>query len=305
MYVPDSTRKSGLRRQAYPSLDTMLAAWRTTWGDAKRRQGRTVGDLLDGALAECAERKNRGDLAAATLADYTRCHGSLRPVWADVLVEDVDVPMLYRWRDLRGQAGRVRANRERSFLFEALQLGVRQGNPKDNPVRYLERFTEKPRDRYVTDDEFMAVFNVAPAVVQAAMLLAAVTGMRQADILRVRRSDFGDNGLTVRTSKTGKTMVYGWTEGMRRAVLVAVGAREFIPLNLIATEKGNAYTGDGFRTLWHRAMIASGLENRFTFHDLRAKAGSESRDWKLLGHLDQRTFERVYNRLPRQVTPAR
>lgn len=44
MHVPDETRKSGLRRQAYPTLDAMLAAWRTTWGDAKRRQGRYVGD---------------------------------------------------------------------------------------------------------------------------------------------------------------------------------------------------------------------------------------------------------------------
>src|SRR5690606_19417135 len=104
-------------------------------------------------------------------------------------------------------------------------------------------------------------------------------------------------------------LVFAWTEGLRRAVLAAVGARAFIPLTLLATERGRPYTGDGFRTLWHRAMGAAleagDLRERFTFNDLRAKAGSESRDWKLLGHMDVRTFERVYNRLPRQVTPSR
>jgi integrase len=213
--------------------------------------------------------------------------------------------MLYRWRDARGQSARVRTNRERSFLFEAFQGGVRRGVLRDNPVRYLERFTEKPREKYVSDAEFMAVFEVAPPVVRAAMILAAVTGLRQGDILRLKRSDFSDKGLTVRTRKTGKSLVFGWTEGLRRAVLAAADSRDFIPIAFIATETGRHYTSDGFRSLWHRAYTKANPAERFTFNDLRAKAASDSRDWRLLGHLDQRTFERVYNRLPRQVMPSR
>jgi integrase len=305
MYVPDESRKSGLRRQPYGSLDALLAAWRSTWGESKRRGERVVGDLLDACLAEFSERVKKGSLSPVTMTDYTRCHASLRPIWSDVLIEDVDVPMLYRWRDARGAVAQVRTNRERTFLFESFQLAVRRGTIKSNPVQYLERFTEKARTKYVTDAEFMAVFAVAPPVVRAAMLMAAVTGLRQGDILRIRRSDFSDAGLTVHTRKTGKTLVFGWTEGLRRAVLAAVESREFIPLMLIATETGRAYTGDGFRSLWHRAYTKAGIADAFTFNDLRAKAGSDSRDWRLLGHLDQRTFERVYNRLPRHVTPSR
>ena len=138
---------------------------------------------------------------------------------------------------------------------------------------------------------------------------SAVTGLRQGDILRLRRADFTEAGLSVRTGKTGKTLEFGWSEGLRRAVLVAVGARDFIPLMLLSTQTGEPYTSDGFRTLWHKAMKAARATRpampRWTFHDLRAKAGSESRDWRLLGHMDQRTFERVYNRLPRRVSPTR
>lgn len=298
-----------LRRQSYPDLDALLAAWRTTWGDSARKGAATVGDLLDAFLAALPARVKRSDLAAGTMADYARCVASLRPVWAQVRIEDVDVPMLYRWRDARGEDARVRANRERTVLFEAFKPAVRTGVIKDNPVRFLEPFKEKPRDRYVTDAEFMAVFNVAPPVVQAAMLLAAVTGLRQGDILRIRRADFDADGLTVRTGKTGKALTFAWSEGLRRAVLAAVGARDFVPLILLATERGSAYTPDGFRSLWHKAYAKALTANpdmpRWTFHDLRAKAGSESRDWRILGHSDRRTFDRIYNRLPRKFAPTR
>ena len=319
MMHPDGRRPDGslkLRRQTYADLATLLAAWRTTWGEAAREGMQSMGHLLDAYLADLVTREKASEIAAGTVKDYTRCIMSLRPVWEKVRIVDVDIPSLYRWQRARGEDARVRANRERTVLFEAFKVAMKEGIVKENPVQHLEPFREKPRDRYVTDAEFMAVFNVAPPIVQAAMLLAAVTGLRQGDILRLRRADFGEHGLTVRTRKTGQPLVFAWSEVLRRAVLAAVGAREFIPMILLSTQDGKAYTSDGFRTLWQRAIVEA-LDNsrpapdapprlqRYTFNDLRAKAGSESRDWRLLGHMDQRTFERVYNRLPRQVTPTR
>lgn len=294
-----------LRRQTFDSLDSLLAAWRDTWGESAREGATTMGHLLDAFMAETESRKASGDITDTTANDYRRCAMSLRPVWEKVRIEDVDVPALYRWRDARGEQSRTRANRERTVLQESFKLAIRRGLVRENPAALLQPFKEKPRTRYVTDAEFMAVFNVAPAIVQAAMLLAAVTGLRQGDILRLKRADFGEDGLTVRTRKTGQPLHFGWSEGLRRAVLAAVGARDFIPLVLLATADGKPYSGDGFRTAWHRAMVKAKLPETFTFHDLRAKAGSESRDWRLLGHMDQRTFERVYNRLPRKVAPTR
>jgi integrase len=302
MLRPESGK---LRRVTFDSLDTLLPAWRDTWGEAAKEGASNMGHLLDAFLVEVGTRKKSGDISETTAADYTRCVMSLRPVWGQVRFEDVDVPALYRWRDARGEMSRTRANRERTVLQEAFKLAIRRGLTKDNPAALLQPFKEKPRTRYVTDAEFMAVYNVAPPIVQAAMLLAAVTGLRQGDILRLRRADFTEAGLAVKTRKTDKVLQFGWSEGLRRAVLVAVGARDFIPLILLSTASGKPYSSDGFRTAWHRAMVKAKLPETFTFHDLRAKAGSESRDWRLLGHMDQRTFERVYNRLPRQVSPTR
>jgi integrase len=48
------------------------------------------------------------------------------------------------------------------------------------------------------------------------------------------------------------------------------------------------------------------MAERFTFHDLRAKAGSEAENpTELLGHDDPRTTNRIYRRRPRVVTPVR
>jgi hypothetical protein len=50
----------------------------------------------------------------------------------------------------------------------------------------------------------------------------------------------------------------------------------------IANERGQQYTGEGFKCNW-RTLMNKALENgeineRFTFHDLRAKAGSGAED---------------------------
>lgn len=301
--------KAKHRRVTYSDLEGLLAAWRITYGEAAETGGDTVGDWLDALLVDVQDRVKAADLSKGTGDDYARRIVNLRKIWADVRMDDVDVPMLYRWRDARGEDGKVQCNRERTCLFEAFKLAVKRGRLPDNTVRFLEPFREKPRDRYVTDDDFNAVYRHASPIVRAGMLLAAVTGLRQGDLLRIRRSDFGPEGLTIRTNKTGAGLVIAWSEGLRRAVVEAVGTRDFIPMVLLATEKGKAYTGDGFRTLWHRAVVEALKANpglkRFTFNDLRAKAGSDGRDWQLLGHMDRKTFERVYNRLPRKVAPAR
>lgn len=291
-------------------MERMLADWRAVWG-AKATGERPVlmGGLFDAYLVDIAKRRMAGDIGATTAADYERCVASLRPVWGQVRVLDVDAPGLYAWQEVRKDGSRVRCNRERTTLSECFKLAIRLGVTRTNPVLHLKPLKERPRDRYVSDAEFASVYAHAPTIVQAAMILAAITGLRQGDILRLRRADFGAEGLTVKTRKTGQPMLYAWTDGLKRAVLVAVGARDFVPLILLATANGKPYSSTGFQTAWQRTMSAAQKAtpslSRFTFNDLRAKAGSESHDWKLLGHLDQRTFERVYNRLPRAVTPNR
>ncbi|MBS36922.1 MAG: hypothetical protein CMO26_13485 [Thiotrichales bacterium] len=118
-----------------------------------------------------------------------------------------------------------------------------------------------------------------------------------------------DDGIKVRTSKTGKVLLFEWTDELRQVldrVKELRGRRQ--TMYLLFGGRGHRYTSSGFQTAWYRlmdnAMEKGAITERFTFHDIRAKAGSDSEDDKLLGN-DIRTLERHYKRKPVTVTPLR
>lgn len=301
-----------LSRRTYgDDLHRMLDDWARTWG-AIVRQGDTVAAALDAYVGVLAQRRNRGEIEASTEKDYRKHIDKLRQVFGSVRLVDVDVPMLVRWRDVRGAKSPTQFNLERTALLEAFKVAVERGMVTSNPVALLGRMKTKPRTRYATDAEVNAVLQHASRQVQAAVILAVSSGLRQGDILALRRDAFGPDGLTWLPSKTkGKTrksLQMGWTPGLRLACELA--AHKVVGIgDWLVNKQGKPYTSDGFRTMWDRAMRAAMAADpalqRFTFHDLRAKAGTDGDDWQLLGHLDQKTHSRIYDRKPRKVRPAR
>jgi integrase len=218
---------------------------------------------------------------------------------------------IYQYLDLRGKTAMVRANREIALLSHVFSYAIRWGIVETNPCREVKKHSEKPRERYVEDWEYLAVLAIAPPLVQAAMEIAAITGMRQADILSLSITDLRDDGIPVIQNKTRKKQIFEWTPALREAVDKARSIeRPTQSLYLFSTSTGRHITSSGFQTAWQRLMakaIADGvIQERFTFHDLRAKAGSESDDGtKLLGHQSPATTRRVYHRRPEKVKPIR
>lgn len=310
MLVPGPEGK--LTRRTYGTdLHRMLDDWARTWG-ATVAQGDTVAAAIDVYLGVLAQRRHRSEITQTTEQDYRKHAAKLRAVFGPIRLADVDVPMLVRWRDVRGHQSAVQFNRERTVLLEVFRVAVERGMAKDNPVSMLGRMKERPRDRYATDEEVAEVLKRAGREVQAAAIMAMATGLRQGDILGLRRADFGKDGLTVSPSKmrgrTRKALHFPWSPAMRMACELADTKVTSIEGYWLCNRSGRRYTSDGFRSLWDRAMRAAAAEagiERFTFHDLRAKAGTEAEDWRLLGHLDQKTFSRVYDRKPTVVKPAR
>jgi len=307
MMVPAAENK--LQRRTYgKDVHRMMADWADIYGTSEQ-VGPLIGATMDKYLGVIARKREKGDLSPTTERDYQKYVSSLRPVWGNVRWSDFDAPGIFRWQEARGEQSVVQCNRELTVMSQLVKLAGKLNLIKDNPLRFIDRLKEKPRDRYVTDDEFAAVFMHANSAVRAAMFIASITGLRQGDILRLRRSDFTkDGGLLVPTRKTNQPLLFDASPGLQQAYEMGLSVRTFASLHWLVTEEGKQYTGDGFRSLWHRAMTnaqkASPLK-RFTFNDLRAKAGSESRDWQILGHMDQKTFNRVYQRLPRKVAPTR
>lgn len=65
----------------------------------------------------------------------------------------------------------------------------------------------------------------------------------------------------------------------------------------------------GFNWMWQRTRIAAGFDeaHQFHFHDLKAKAVSDSPDkidaMARGGRVDMRTTRRVYRRKPTEIVP--
>jgi hypothetical protein len=57
-----------------------------------------------------------------------------------------------------------------------------------NPTKGVKQFKETGRDRYITHEEYNALYSVSPDVVRVAMELAYLCCARQNDVLEMKKS---------------------------------------------------------------------------------------------------------------------
>lgn len=268
--------------------------------------------LFDRYQAEIIPKK-----APRTQTDNLAELANLRAVFGHMSPTSIKMIHGYKYLDARGQTAKTRANREISLLSHVLGTAVRWGILEANPLQGIRKHQEKARTRYVEDWEFLAVHDLAPPIVQAAMQFAAITGLRQGDILALQHSQFRDDGLHVTPAKTrsrtGRKQIFEWTAGLKAAYDHAKNCPRRVQSAtwVIATQDGQKYTSDGFKTLWQRtidkALKAGAIQERFNFHDLRSKAASDCDQdaTKLLGHENPATTRKHYDRKPSKVKPIK
>jgi len=265
----------------------------------------TMADVFDRLIQEVVPERAR-----RTRQDYIACIVNLRRAFGHMRPQSIKPKHIYAYMDARGRKAKQRANHEKGVLSLAMRHAIRWGLIERNPCREVPNFPSPPRDRYVTDEEFTAIRNIMPPRIRAAMDIAVMTGLRQGDILDLTNKQLKDDGIHTTHSKTGKKIIYEWTPALKAAIDLAKSAR---PKNrvcpyVISTREGSRYTRDGFKAIWQRNMRKAHengiIAERFTFHDLRAKAASESSHGQaLLGHQSAATTERIYQRKPSKVRP--
>lgn len=196
---------------------------------------------------------------------------------------------------------KVAANREITLLSAMYTLAMSKYWVDHNPCLGVKRNKEKRRDRYIEDWEFMAVKGLASDLMQSIMDFAYLTGWRQGDILALHLNQISEEGIRVKTQKTGKKQVLSWTPALREVVERLRSARPNVAgFYLICSGSGDRYTPSGFKANWQRLMNKALKENvlqeRFTFHDIRAKSGTDAEQQgkdpqKLLGHTTRKQTE--------------
>lgn len=317
---------------------TLTEAYKT-WSDRllSRENAKTIGQLLDRYLAEVVPEKDVSSQPTQVIQvrQLRSTFGempliSLKPKHVYQYVEKRKV----KYRDEKGRlrGGMTAAERETEILSHAFTKAVEWGYIDRHPFKGEVRITggNKPRTRYVEDWEILECAKVTSRqkkgsvlVINAYIQLKIITGMDRGDLLRLKMCDLKEDGIhNVRgktENSTGKGTIYVWTPELKAAVDLALATRPKVSDFLFCTRKGTGYyneaTGrcDGWKGMWatfmDKLIKQTTVTERFTEHDLRAKAASDAETLDqaqaLLAHANPATTERIYRRKKVTVKPLK
>lgn len=235
----------------------------------------SVGELIMRYMIEIAPRK-----AAATYKGNIGEAENLKKVFGKMPIAGVLPVHIAKYLDTRGTKSKVRANREISLLSHMYSMGMRWGMATSNPCIGVAKHKETGRSRYIMDNEFEGVKELSSELIATVMDFAYITALRKGDILRLKLEQITDDGIWIIQSKTGSKQLYEWSDGLRKVVDKAKALkRPQWCLYLFCNRQGEAYTDSGFKAMWQRVQIkwAEQGGNRFTFHDIRAKALTDAK----------------------------
>lgn len=257
--------------------------WRRYEQEMKRLEikGGSFSELVDLYMSS----PQFSDLAPRSRKDAERYWLKIEPVFGRAKADIIEPKHIRAYMDKRGNSSKTQANREKSFMSAAFSWGFERGKVTKNPCQGVKAFTEKARDRYVTDEEYNAVYAVAPDYVKACMEISYLCAARKGDVLKLSKGQLSDEGIFIRQGKTGKAQIKMWTPRLREAVTLAKNVKSRIEtMYVIHSKHGQKYTISGFDSAWDKAKKTAAMTAKknslvmsfdFTFHDLKAKGVSD------------------------------
>lgn len=294
---------------------------RVKWAQLERKQvplaAKTVGDLLRRYDRDVIPGKGSN-----TQRDNRKCLVHLFRAFDSAPLDAITPQIIAQYRDAR--TAPVRANREIALLSHAFNMAREWGlYSKENPTRGVRRNKEEPRDVYVTDEVWQAVYQEAPRDLRLAMDLAYLTGQRPADVRTMRWADVNDDFLMVGQGKTGKKLrIRLHIDGLRTGLGRLLDQLDRSRPHLVTNERGERFTVSMLRLRFEPARkraAEKAVANKdpdlaaaimqFQFRDIRPKAASEIVSLEdasdLLGHTTQGMTQRVYRRVGKVVNPVK
>ena len=245
-----------------------------------------------------------------TRKDNDKELANLLKVFAHMPIDAIAPMHVREYMDIRGQAAKVRANREKALLSHIFNKAREWGyTALQNPCQGVKGFKETGRSRYITDAEFDQVKGQAHFTVIDAMDLALLTGQRPADVLKLKRTDIRDGALWIVQNKTSQRLGVEVTGELAAVIArIAERPRRAISAWLIQDENGQPLTQFTLRSRFDKARTLAKVD--FQFRDIRAKAATDTGDLAhsqtLLGHKNREMTEHyVKSRIGERVKPLR
>jgi integrase len=183
-------------------------------------------------------------------------------------------PLIRRWRN-RWAATTRTADYGMQVLSRVLSYAVDPlGKIASNPCEGIKRLYSGNRSDIVwTETDIAQLKQSCPAEIAHAVDLAAHTGLRLGDLLRLSWSHVGEHTITVKTGKSGhlREAIIPLYDALQ-AVLVGIPKRS---TTILTNSRNRPWTRDGFGSSFNKAKIAAGMTDAdLHFHDLRGTAAT-------------------------------
>ena len=180
-------------------------------------------------------------------------------------------PIIRQWRNKYAETPRT-ADMGMQVLSRVCGYAVEQGKLTVNPCEGIKALYSADRAAIIwTDADIARIKQAVSPEVGHAIDLAALTGLRRGDLLRLSWSHIYDNEIVISTNKSGRRVearIPLYAE--LRAVLARIPKRA---MTILTNSKGQAWTGDGLGSLIIKAKTKAGIGD-LHFHDLRGTAAT-------------------------------
>lgn len=236
---------------------------------------------LNGLMTEFFESADFAALSQNTQSDYKKYSRKVALVFGTVDPDAIQPKHIRKYMDKRGAKSPTQANREKSFLSRVYRWAYERGKVKMNPCTGVSAFKETPRDRYIEDWEYKAVYDNAPPHVKVAMEISYLCAARKSDVLTMSWDQVREEGIFIQQGKTGFKQIKAWTPRLKAALAQAktLCKDSIVSRWVICQGNGSKYTSRGFDQGWmdarEKARQQLNAPMDFTFHDLKAKSISD------------------------------
>lgn len=185
--------------------------------------------------------------------------------------------VLIDWRDGFSATPKT-ADELLGALSTVLQWATDRGEISRNPVKDFPRIYKANRADVIWEPKHQAILlaQAAPEFAHA-FRLAALTGLRESDLIAVPRSAIGKDAIVWQTGKSRgrKTIVIPLTQPLRQ-LLAEIPERDSV--TILNSSRGRPWTVAGIAAALRRARLDA-LEHAQKIHGPNAKSGIEGLRW--------------------------
>jgi integrase len=216
-------------------------------------------------------------LKPASQPEYIRIiQNRLMHAFGHMLLDTLQSSHIAKYLQAREDQGApIGGNREKAVLGSVISWGMRFGWCGYNPCFGVRRNKETPSRVYVSDKLLRDVVDRATPALQNLLSVAFLTGLRQTDLITLKRKNIKTEGIELRQSKDGKLRMITWSPALKHFVDKALARSECD--HVFVGMSGKPWSVDGLQSAMRR--LAPG----FRFRELRPKAASDA-EHNVLGH---------------------